>query len=215
MWDGRRHNHYDGDAMSPRDPAQNERMRRRSREAILRAALELFAERGFAGTTVAEVAERAGVSKGLIYAYVESKEELLRAILEERVRRAEAVLARAAVAGSPSDRLRRILRASMVDVRDHADELRLYVALRLQPESAPGVAEGAVALLEDRRGVEDVLELALGELGSSDPVGDGVVVRAALDGVAVWVLIATASGAAVSDAWIDGMVDRLARRFGA
>jgi AcrR family transcriptional regulator len=201
--------------MSPRDPAQNERMRRRSREAILRAALELFAERGFAGTTVAEVAERAGVSKGLIYAYVESKEELLRAILEERVRRAEAVLARAAVAGSPSDRLRRILRASMVDVRDHADELRLYVALRLQPESAPGVAEGAVALLEDRRGVEDVLELALGELGSSDPVGDGVVVRAALDGVAVWVLIATASGAAVSDAWIDGMVDRLARRFGA
>jgi hypothetical protein len=33
--------------------------------------------------------------------------------------------------------------------------------------------------------------------------------------VAVWVLIATASGAAVSDAWIDGMVDRLARRFGA
>jgi AcrR family transcriptional regulator len=201
--------------MSPRNPAQNERMRRRSRAAILRAALELFAERGFAGTTVADVAERAGVSKGLIYAYVASKEELLRAILEERVRRAEAVLARAAVAGPPSDRLRRILRASIGDVRDHADELRLYVALRLQPESAPGVAEGAAALLEDRRGVEDVLELALRELGSSDPAGDGVVVRAALDGVAVWVLIATASGAAVSDAWIDGMVDRLARRFGA
>jgi hypothetical protein len=77
------------------------------------------------------------------------------------------------------------------------------------------VAGGAAALLEDRRGVEDVLELALGELGSPDPAGDGVVVRAALDGVAVWVLIATASGAAVSDAWIDGMVDRLARRFGA
>src|SRR5262245_20911865 len=43
-------------------------------EAILNAALELFVERGFHGTTVPSVAERAGVAPGTIYHYFASKE---------------------------------------------------------------------------------------------------------------------------------------------
>ncbi len=46
------------------------------REAILAAALELFAERGFHGTTVPSVAEHAGVGTGTIYRHFKSKEEL-------------------------------------------------------------------------------------------------------------------------------------------
>ena len=46
-------------------------------EAILRAALELFADRGFYGTSVPSVAERAGVAAGTIYHYFESKEALV------------------------------------------------------------------------------------------------------------------------------------------
>ena len=46
------------------------------REAILQAALELFAERGFHGTSVPSVAERAGVGAGTIYRHFESKEAL-------------------------------------------------------------------------------------------------------------------------------------------
>jgi AcrR family transcriptional regulator len=46
------------------------------REAILDAALQLFVSRGFHGTTVPEVAERAGVGAGTIYRYFSSKEEL-------------------------------------------------------------------------------------------------------------------------------------------
>jgi AcrR family transcriptional regulator len=47
------------------------------REAILEAALELFAERGFHGTAVPLVAERAGVGAGTLYRYFESKEALV------------------------------------------------------------------------------------------------------------------------------------------
>src|SRR5688572_24113470 len=50
------------------------------REAILAAALELFVERGFWGTAVPEIAERAGVGAGTIYRYFESKEALVNAI---------------------------------------------------------------------------------------------------------------------------------------
>jgi AcrR family transcriptional regulator len=49
-------------------------------EAILAAALDLFVERGFHGTSVPAVAERAGVAAGTIYHYFEGKEALVNAL---------------------------------------------------------------------------------------------------------------------------------------
>jgi AcrR family transcriptional regulator len=53
-----------------------------SRERILSTAIALFSERGYAGTSVAEVCERAGVVKTAVYWHFESKEGLLEAALE-------------------------------------------------------------------------------------------------------------------------------------
>ncbi len=50
-------------------------------ERILAAAADFFAERGFANTTVEAIAQRAGVSKGLVYVHFPSKEALLEAVL--------------------------------------------------------------------------------------------------------------------------------------
>lgn len=54
------------------------------REPIMDAALELFVERGFYGTTVPEIADRAGVGNGTIYRYFDSKEALVNAIYREQ-----------------------------------------------------------------------------------------------------------------------------------
>ena len=63
------------------------------REAILGAALELFVERGFWGTAVPEIADRAGVGAGTIYRYFESKEALVNAIYRhEKMRFSSSVL---------------------------------------------------------------------------------------------------------------------------
>ncbi|MGO8999325.1 MAG: TetR/AcrR family transcriptional regulator [Polyangiaceae bacterium] len=51
-------------------------------EAILTAALDLFVERGFYGTSVPSVAERAGVAAGTIYHYFASKEALVNALFK-------------------------------------------------------------------------------------------------------------------------------------
>jgi AcrR family transcriptional regulator len=48
-----------------------------TRERLLRAAADVFAERGFEGTRVAEIASAAGVSNGALYAHFESKADLL------------------------------------------------------------------------------------------------------------------------------------------
>jgi AcrR family transcriptional regulator len=64
------------------------------RDAILEAALALFVERGFFGTAVPEIADRAGVGAGTIYRYFESKEALVNAIYrQEKLRFAREVLA--------------------------------------------------------------------------------------------------------------------------
>jgi len=63
------------------------------REAILQAALELFVERGFFGTAVPEIADRAGVGAGTIYRYFDSKEALVNAIYrQEKLRFSASVL---------------------------------------------------------------------------------------------------------------------------
>jgi AcrR family transcriptional regulator len=60
---------------------------RRRKEArpneIYTAALACFAERGFAATRLEDVAQRAGVSKGTLYLYVSSKDELFKAVVRE------------------------------------------------------------------------------------------------------------------------------------
>jgi len=63
--------------------------RRRRKEArpqeLTAAALALFVEKGFAATRLDEIAARAGVSKGTLYLYFDSKEALFRAVIREGV----------------------------------------------------------------------------------------------------------------------------------
>lgn len=55
---------------------------------ILDAALDLFVERGFAATRLEDVAQRAGVSKGTVYLYFDSKEDLFKAVIRSGIVRA-------------------------------------------------------------------------------------------------------------------------------
>lgn len=69
--------------MSPRSKEDFEKMRETSKKKIMDTAFELFAERGYYQTSIAEVAAKAQVSKGLIYNYFESKEALLLALVQK------------------------------------------------------------------------------------------------------------------------------------
>jgi AcrR family transcriptional regulator len=69
--------------MSPRTPGQFEEMREEKKNLIMKAALEQFSEIGFEATTINHIARRAGISKGLMYNYFKSKEDLLAAIINK------------------------------------------------------------------------------------------------------------------------------------
>ena len=75
--------------MQPQNLSSPTSVRQRRKQArpqeLLAAALTLFVEKGFAATRIEEVAARAGVSKGTLYLYYPSKQELLKAVVREEL----------------------------------------------------------------------------------------------------------------------------------
>lgn len=78
---------------------------------ILDAALEVFAEKGFAATRMEDIATRAGVTKGTIYLYYPGKEELFKSLARETIGKALAIatLNMASFAETPRQSLIRAL----------------------------------------------------------------------------------------------------------
>ena len=79
------------------------RKRRQTQERLLDAALDAFAERGFHGTSVEDVCERAGFSRGAFYSNYSSKTELFIALYERQTERVLAVLDASAAPGEQDD----------------------------------------------------------------------------------------------------------------
>ena len=95
----------------PVDSALRQRRQDARPHELLQAALELFVEKGFAATRAEEVARRAGVSKGTLYLYYPSKEELFKAVVRHNLSTliAEGVEIAGQFDGSSSDLLVRLL----------------------------------------------------------------------------------------------------------
>ena len=66
------------------EPLTPERRRQQTRDYLLAAAAQVFAERGFHGATLDEVAAVAGFTKGAVYSNFKSKDDLFLALLESR-----------------------------------------------------------------------------------------------------------------------------------
>ena len=69
--------------MAPRTEEQFEEIRMNRKTLIMETALELFASAGYHDTSISNIAEKAGISKGLMYNYFDSKEELIRQIIRK------------------------------------------------------------------------------------------------------------------------------------
>jgi AcrR family transcriptional regulator len=108
------------------------------RELILEAARESFAEGGYHRTSLDAIAERAGVSKALLYEHFASKRELHAAMLEAHVRELIGRIEAALVDSEPGEER---LRAGLEAFFDFLEERRGASAIMLRNTGDPDVAE--------------------------------------------------------------------------
>ena len=98
-----------------------------ARGRLLDAAEELFASHGFAGTTTRQIAERAGVSTGMVFYHFPSKEALLETLLAERSPQADLEAILDAHPGAPREALAELARAVDDTVAHRGDVLRIML----------------------------------------------------------------------------------------
>ena len=111
------------------------------RERLLHAAMELFATRGYAATSIREIVKVAGVTKPVLYYHFQSKEGLYLALVEELRGVVESTLAESvATPGSARERLERLFAAMFGLFEAHRSSVRFLNAAYWGPgEGAPAV----------------------------------------------------------------------------
>lgn len=171
--------------MSPRSASVNEELRRRSRERLLQATVDLVGERGYEATTLGDIADRAGSARGLISYYFSGKRQLFQSAVHRlmHLTLAEA-LDRAPFPQGPhagEESLARAIDAILGLARDRPVLMRAHMAGILQQE-------GFVQCPEQQR-LAALLHTAVSRYGSADPDTDYPLLRALLMGAVVAVLL--------------------------
>jgi AcrR family transcriptional regulator len=156
-------------------------------ERVQAAALTLFAERGYHGTGIRQLADAAGISSASLYHYMGTKEELLLAIMRTSL---TALLEAAEEAGTEPDPTARLVALVQLHVRTHASAPEQTRVVDDEVNALSTAARVEVVALRDR--YESLWQAALDDgVGRGDfQVGSAAVVRRALlemcSGVARW-----------------------------
>src|SRR5215217_5315601 len=121
-----------------------------ARAAILDGALELFSRQGVQSVTTADVAAAAGVSKGLVFAYFDSKEDLITAALAEQIYEGEGIVAEALATPTPHEALAALITAQLGYVDEHRDHARWLMTAALDPFLQPLYAAASMKTATQR-----------------------------------------------------------------
>lgn len=168
--------------MSPRSASVNEELRRRSRERLLQAAVELVGERGYDATTLGDIADRAGSARGLVSYYFPGKRQLVQSAVHRLMHRTlEEALEREPHAEDGRERLARAIDAILGLARDRPVLMRQHMAGLLH-------AEGFVQCPEQRR-LSELLGDTVARYGSQDVAVDYPMLRALLMGAVYAALV--------------------------
>jgi AcrR family transcriptional regulator len=167
--------------MSPRSASVNEELRRRSRERLLQAAVELVGERGYEATTLADIADRAGSARGLVSYYFPGKRQLVQSAVHRLMHRTlEEALEREPRTADGRERMARAIDAILGLGRDRPVLMRQHMAGLLQ-------AEGFMRCPEQQRLAELLRDVLAGH-GSEDVDADYPMLRSVLMG-AVYAMV--------------------------
>jgi AcrR family transcriptional regulator len=165
------------------------------REQMLRAALDVIAERGYADSRIADVAERAGTSPALVIYYFKTKDQLLtEAIRFSEDNWYEAGMRRMAEIPTAAGKLEEIVAMCTLPEADSEPNSSWALWLDLWAQALRHAEVASVRQKFDERWRQLICSLVLegqeaGEFGPVDPVDFAVLLSALLDGLAVQIAL--------------------------
>lgn len=107
------------------EPA-NRRIRARNKTAILDAAITIFREKGFDGTSIAEIAAAAGLPKANVYYYFRNKETIYQTIVGDLIGEWDKALACLTAEREPAEALAAYIRAKLDFSRKHTAQSQMF-----------------------------------------------------------------------------------------
>jgi AcrR family transcriptional regulator len=161
-----------------------------SRRQVLDAAVKTLAARGLAATSIQDIADAAGLSKGAVHYHFESKDELLARVLDRCCESIEArVLAVFEEPGTPMDRVRRAIFEMWAVRRDGIPEMQVLGELHTLSRQNEAIRSSLALALRKAR--EQIIEIGLSrliEMGLRPRVSLAIIPRlilATLDGLSL------------------------------
>lgn len=171
----------------PRTPVQFEAIREEKRKLILDTALELFAENGYHGTSISHITKKAGISKGLLYNYFESKEDVLKSIIRSGYEAAYNHLELNQEGMLVQDKFIHFLRMTFKALQQNRHFWQLYSALMFQQ----GILDVALSEYEGKALViQQLITDFLKAMGSTDPETDLLAISSLIKGASVILMTA-------------------------
>ncbi len=166
--------------MSPRTDQQFEEIRETRKKEILDTALELFAREGFYVTSISRIAEKAGISKGLLYNYFDSKEDLMRTIVFIGIDNLTKFVDPNKDGVLTREEMRFFLEELFKTLEKERNYWRLYFNLFFQPRVLKLVEKRLAVVIKTYM---KMLMDYFGSVGSEDPETDAIFFGALLDGI--------------------------------
>jgi AcrR family transcriptional regulator len=117
----------------PRTKEQYEAIRLEKKELIRKTSLTLFAVKGYNATSISDIAKAAGISKGLMYNYFTSKEDLLQYIMDELSREYENFIDPDHDGQVTEAEAERFIDCLFDVITERREEMKLYYQLYFQP----------------------------------------------------------------------------------
>lgn len=130
-----------------RTAEQNERIRQATRDKIQKAAAELFAQKGLAGTNVQEIADLAGISIGLLYRHYRTKEELFSEMVEFALQGLEAITSMFESDGSPVELINQLVDEVHEDLNNNEEFINVMIFMTQALLTDPAIG-GVSRLIE-------------------------------------------------------------------
>lgn len=172
--------------MSPRSVKQIEDIKRKKAQLIIETALLLFSEEGFNRTSMQSIAKKAGVSKGNLYNYFESKEGLLEGVLTYGLDQISEIFTQDNSVLLSEDDFEGAVRANFEMVQSNKVFWKLYYNLVTQPKVQDLFSKLFWPFLEQYM---KIFETYFENKGDHNPSATAMLLGSAIDGISLGYLI--------------------------